>query len=112
MPEPPPQPVKDLTKSDWKFSTDKPGTAIYWLIDEKGEYEQVFVPDVVYKRCEDLSKALSTMSGWSLGAFRWVPETVQGAMSLVESKCLGPCEDDLDCVNNSCICIDGFCRRK
>src|SRR6266850_6001566 len=92
---------KDLTKAEWMRSKNSPGTAIYWLRDEQGNYEQMFLPDVIYGRCKDFGEALNTMSNWSLDSFRWVPDSVEKAISLVKAQCGGQCTDDLDCVNNS-----------
>lgn len=112
LPTPSPSPPKDLTNKEWMKWKNNPGTAIYWLKDEEGNYEQMFVPQVIYGRCKAIGEELNTMSHWSLDSFRWVPESVEEALSLVKAQCGGPCTDDLDCVNNSCKCIDGFCRRK
>jgi hypothetical protein len=107
-----PQPLKDLTKAEWKYPPNTSGTAIYWLTDEQGSYEQIFLPDVIYDRGKEFALALSAISPWSMESFKWVPENVEQATSLIQAQCGGPCADDLDCVNNSCKCIDGFCRRK
>ncbi len=105
--------TKDLTKTEWKpFFNNTPGTAIFWLIDQVGDGEQLFVPDVDYTRCRLLAGALATMKYWSVESFRWVPVNVDDVATLINAQCGGPCTDDSDCINISCVCKEGTCRRK
>jgi len=104
----------DLTHADWAANAhpNDEGTAIYWLVDPDGNFEQMFVPSVTLSRARDLATQLMTMQNWKLDAFRWVPDHVENVTSLVRRRCGGRCQGDLDCVNNSCRCIHGRCRRK
>ena len=104
----------DLTRPDWikNAHPNDGGTAIYWVLDQSGNYEQLFAPNVTHARAVEMANQLSTMSAGSVDAYRWVPDQVEDASSLVKSVCGGRCTRDLDCVNNACRCIQGHCRRK
>lgn len=92
---------------------DDEGTGVYWFVDDNsGRYEQVFVPSITRKRAVELAGDFDRPGKQRLDAYRWVPEQVEGAQSLVESLCSGSCQKDLDCINNACRCLRGRCRRK
>src|SRR5213083_3072948 len=97
----PPTP-KDLTDPDArsKAHPDDEGTAIFWLIDQNNTYEQLFAPGVTRARAEEIANELNTMNPWQLDAYRWVPDYVADASSLVAARCGGRCNSDLECVNN------------
>jgi hypothetical protein len=103
---------KDLTRQEWSGYFDSAGTAILWLQDDSGTYEQLFVPDIDYARCLKLADALATMTAWSLHSYRWVPQEIETLEVLLAGDCGGVCKDDLDCKILSCNCFEGRCRRK
>lgn len=109
-----PTSLKDLTRPDWINSThpNDEGTAIYWLLDQNGNYEQLFLPGVTRVRAEEIANQLNTMNNWTPDAYRWVPNQVEDISSLVRTQCGGRCNSDIDCVNNACRCTQNRCRRK
>lgn len=101
----------DLTRSEHQSHPQDRGTGIYWLINASGETEQIFSPNVTRDQSSGLAGTLGG-SGWTVDAYRWVPEHVQDAASLIGQPCGGTCTSDLGCVNNACRCIQGRCSRK
>jgi hypothetical protein len=92
---------------------DDEGTGIYWFVDDtSGQYEQVFVPRITGKRAEELATDFDRPGKQRLDAYRWVPDQVESAQSLVGKLCGGKCQKDLDCIDNACRCIKNRCRRK
>jgi hypothetical protein len=116
----------DLTNPEWRRYVDDQnelGTAIIWLIDQASAYEQLFVPTVTLRRTLSLIAAFGARPleakpdlvpefELRFDAFRWVPNRVADAAKLMESKCGGRCQVELDCVDTACRCIRGTCRRK
>ena len=109
--------ANDITKSETVKAVheDDEGTGIYWFVDANDQYEQVFVPDITRDRAKELADDFDKLGQGSkrkLDAYRWVPKQVETAQSLVGKACGGKCDSDLDCVDSSCRCISGRCRRK
>jgi hypothetical protein len=106
--------AKDITKPESLVNVheDDEGTGIYWFIDSGGQYEQVFVPRIRQTRARELADDFSGVSKQTLDAYRWVPDQVESAQSLVSRPCGGVCQSHIDCVDNACRCIKGRCRRK
>jgi len=105
---------KDITRQDTLANVhdDDEGTGIYWFIDQKGEYEQVFVPRIKRQRAQELAVDFDRAGQQSLDAYRWVPEQVESAQTLMSKPCGGSCQTDLDCIDSACRCIRNRCRRK
>jgi len=92
---------------------DDEGTGIYWFKDEySGQLEQVFVPRIKLTRARELADDFSKAGKQRLDAYRWVPDQIESAQSLVSKPCGGSCNKNLDCVDNACRCINGRCQRK
>lgn len=91
---------------------DDEGTGVYWFIDPSGQYEQVFVPRIKLIRARELADDFSQAGKQKLDAYRWIPDRIEDAQSLVSRPCGGVCQSDIDCVDNACRCIKGRCRRK
>jgi hypothetical protein len=104
--------AEDITRDVRNAHDDDEGTGIYWFKDSKGVYEQVFIPRITRKRANDLASDFETVGKQSLDAYRWVPDQVETAQSLVSKPCGGKCQSDLDCIDNACRCINKRCRRK
>ena len=117
----------NLTKPEWTthaHDDERLGTAILWLIDQSGTYEQLFIPSVSYQRTGMIVAALGTGpmiarqdlvgSNFQLrfDAVRWVPNDIMNVSRLLESSCGGRCSGDIECVDPACRCIGGQCRRK
>jgi hypothetical protein len=91
---------------------DDEGTGIYWFIDSQGKREQIFVPAIKRDRAKELAKDFAKAGKQKLDAYRWVPDQVEKADSLISRPSGGVCTKDIDCVDNACRCIDGRCQRK
>jgi hypothetical protein len=106
--------AKDITKSEsvQNAHENDEGTGIYWFIDDSQQYEQIFVPRITRARAKQLAKDFNVAGRQKLDAYRWVPDQIESAQSLVSKSCGGTCQSDIDCVDNSCRCIGGQCRRK
>lgn len=118
----------NLTKPEWAAdATDdaRLGTAIIWLIDQSGAYEQLFISSVSYNRTGKIVAALWSYPmtareepcWWVLPTqirrVRWVPDDVKGFSEILESPTADRrCTNGLECVDVSCRCIGGECRRK
>jgi hypothetical protein len=88
------------------------GTGIYWFKDAKDRFEQVFVPRITKQRADELAQDFKSAGNQSLDAYRWVPDQIESAQSLISKPCGGKCQKDIDCVDNACRCIRGRCSRK
>jgi hypothetical protein len=106
--------AEDITKPDTvqNHHEDDAGTGIYWFIGQDERYEQVFIPRIKRRRAVELATDFDSPGRQKLEAYRWVPVYVETPESLVGRACGGKCERDIDCVDNSCHCIRGRCRRK
>lgn len=106
--------VENITRPETvqNVKEDDEGTGIYWFIDPSDRYEQVFVPRITRKRADELASDFNNAGKQSLDAYRWVPDHVEDAQSLVSKLCGGKCQRDIDCIDNACRCIKGQCRRK
>ena len=104
----------DITKPETveNVHDDDEGTGIYWFVDSSGRNEQVFVPRITRKRAKELASDFEKPGKQTLDAYRWVPDQLESAQSLVAKPCGGKCKKDIDCVDNACRCIKGRCRRK
>lgn len=91
---------------------DDEGTGIYWFVDSSGQSEQIFVPRITRTRADELADDFAKAGKQTLDAYRWVPDQLESAQSLVSKSCGGTCRSNLDCVDNACRCIKGRCRRK
>jgi hypothetical protein len=91
---------------------DDEGTGIYWFVDPSGRYEQVFVPRITSQRAEELASDFDNAGKQTLDAYRWVPDQVESAQTLMGKPCGGKCQQNIDCVDPACRCIRGQCRRK
>lgn len=105
---------KDITKPKTleNVHDEDEGTGIYWFLDPNGQYEQVFVPRIKRQRAHDLASDFDIAGKQKLDAYRWVPDQLEDARSLVSKACGGMCQNNLDCIDNACRCIQGRCRRK
>ena len=107
--------AQDITNNDTLANVheDDEGTGIYWFKDDNtGELEQVFVPRIKAKRAHELAEDFSLAGRQRLDAYRWVPDHIETAQSLVSKPCGGNCSSNIDCVDHACRCIRGRCRRK
>jgi hypothetical protein len=106
--------AEDITRPETLqgIDEDEEGTGIYWFVDRRGRFEQVFVPSITRRRGIELAEDFDVPGNQRLDAYRWVPNSVDDLVSLISSPCSGDCRRDLDCVNNACRCINGQCRRK
>jgi hypothetical protein len=106
--------TKDITKRKTLTNVHEndEGTGIYWFLDGSGRREQIFVPRVRHERADELAGDFNVAGNQKLEAYRWVPEQIETVQSLVSKPCGGKCQEDIDCVDNACRCIDGQCRRK
>lgn len=105
----------DITNRDTLANVheDDEGTGIYWFRDDiSGELEQVFVPRIKARRAQDLAEDFRIAGRQRLDAYRWVPDQIQNAQSLVSSSCGGRCQSNIDCLDNACRCIRKRCQRK
>lgn len=105
--------AQDLTRAAVTAAAhpDDAGTGIYWFRDDAGRYEQAFVPDLTLARARTLAANLATADGRELDAYRWVPNQVASAQSLIAAECGGRCSSDNNCVDAACRCLEGRCRR-
>ena len=94
------------------LGSDDLGTGIYWFLDPRHNYEQVFVPQITLAQSHVLADDFGYSKRQKLDAYRWVPEAANDAASLMAQKCGGKCTRDLECVDSACRCIRGECRRK
>ncbi|MGJ5065221.1 hypothetical protein [Bradyrhizobium oligotrophicum] len=106
--------TKDITKPDTVKNAhdDDEGTGIYWFKSPNDMFEQVFIPRITRQRAKELASDFDTAGKQTLDAYRWVPDYVESAQSLVSTPCGGKCKTDLECVDNACRCIEGRCKRK
>jgi hypothetical protein len=103
----------DLTKGDVleRARDEDEGTGIYWFIDQRtGQPQKMFIPRITHTRADELARDLDRPGRQVVDAYRWVPDYVERADSLVNTVCGGRCNSDLDCVNNACRCINNICQ--
>jgi hypothetical protein len=104
-------PAIDVTKSDAEsFPSDAEGTGIYWFINARG-LRKVFVPRVTREETADLARNFDRPGPQVLDSFRWGPDAVERADSLVMTICSGAqCTSDIHCRDNACHCIANICQ--
>jgi hypothetical protein len=108
----------DITKPDQVrgLGRSTQGTGIYWFIDRTGRLRKMFAPritrDEAGEIAVDLDRLVSGVPGrQGVDAYRWVPERVERADSLISTNCAGGrCRSDLDCFDNACHCHNGSCQ--
>jgi hypothetical protein len=88
------------------------GTGIYWFINTAGNVEKFFVPRINREQAGAIAADLARPGGArTLDAYRWVPERVESADSLIATMCQpARCSSDTDCTDNACHCTQGFCQ--
>ncbi|MCQ1839096.1 hypothetical protein [Neorhizobium galegae] len=104
--------IQDITKSDSVENAheDDRGTGIYWFTVPSGGEEQIFVPDITRAKANEIARHVDALGGAQ--AYRWVPENTMDAAQLIQSKCGGRCQTNVECVNPACRCYNGRCQRK
>jgi hypothetical protein len=104
-------PAVDVTKPDAeRFPPNAGGTGIYWFINPTG-VRKIFVPRVTREAAADLARDLDRPGPQVLDSYRWVPDAVERADSLVMTICSGAqCRSDINCRDNACRCIANICQ--
>jgi hypothetical protein len=106
--------ANDITNSDHVRGLDPSakGTGIYWFIDPQGGVQKMFTPRVTRELAGLIADDLDRPGGrQELDAYRWVPDRVEGADSLINTLCAGArCRSDTDCRDTACHCINNMCQ--
>jgi hypothetical protein len=101
----------NITKPQHLRGPSAQGTGIYWLNASTGHVLKLFVPRITSEQAGQIATDLERPGGTQgLDAYRWVPDDVETADSLISTLSGARCRSDIDCRDNACKCINNICQ--